>query len=210
MRADPVGGEAARRAAQQELRKRIYHRDDPGLLSRAVHWLGRRFDWLLGGSPGGSALIILVVLVAAVVIFALARAGPPRRVARRTAAELDRDGRLSAVDHRELAEQFGAAGRLADALREWLRVGVATLEERSLLDPRPGRTAAEIARLGGSAIPAAAAPLQAAARVFDEVWFGGRPATSADVDIARGAADAVRLARSEPVDAAATGYAVPR
>ena len=53
------------------------------------------------------------------------------------------------------------------------------LEARGALDPRPGRTAGEVARDGGAAVPAVADDLRRAARVFDEVWYGGRPADAA-------------------------------
>ena len=68
---DPVGGPDAQRAAREELRKAQYHRDDPGLVSRFLHWLSRRFDSLLSGSAGSNALLILLVIIAAVVIFAV-------------------------------------------------------------------------------------------------------------------------------------------
>ena len=209
---DPVGGDTAQRAAERELRKGEYHRDDPGLATRLLHWIGRRLDWLFGGSATGSALLVLIVLIVAVVIFAVVRAGPPRRTRTRPdAGGLDRSGQLAARDHRRLAEQLTESRRWADALREWLRCVVATLEERGLLDPRPGRTAAEVARAAATLLPATADAVHAAARTFDEVWFGGRPANQADAVLARTAADQVRIARaSAPTPAGAAGYAAPR
>ena len=209
---DPVTGDSAQRAARQELRKGAYHRDDPGLISRLLHWVGRRLDWLFSGSPAGSATVVLIVLVLAVVIFAVVRAGPPRRTPVRPASgPLDPSEQLTAHEHQALAEQHTGAGRWADALREWLRAVVATLEERGLLDPRPGRTAADVARAGGAAIPAAAPALRDAAGAFDEVWFGGRPATPADALVGRTAADQVRDARvPAATPLGASGYAVPR
>ena len=53
------------------------------------------------------------------------------------------------------------------------------LEARGVLDARPGRTAGEVARDGGDAVPALAADLARAAAVFDEVWYGGRTADAA-------------------------------
>ncbi|MHA3701019.1 DUF4129 domain-containing protein, partial [Jatrophihabitans sp. YIM 134969] len=49
---------------------------------------------------------------------------------------------------------------------------------------------------GGAAVPDAAGPLGGAARVFDETWFGARPATSADVETARAGLEAVRRTRA--------------
>jgi hypothetical protein len=51
------------------------------------------------------------------------------------------------------------------------------LEERGLLDERSGRTADEAAADGGTRLPALRAELAAAATVFDDVHYGGRPAT---------------------------------
>src|SRR6266508_1948002 len=112
---DPVGGDEARRAAQEELRKAQYHRDDPGIVSRVVDWLSRRLDALFSGSPGGNALLILLVIVAAVVIVAVVRAGMPRREAQRSGPD-DPLRPVAAVDHRRLAAEFAAQGRHAEAV----------------------------------------------------------------------------------------------
>ena len=61
-------------------------------------------------------------------------------------------------------------------MRERLRAVVRDLEARGLLDPRPGRTAGEVARDAGAAVPALAEDLRRASIVFDEVWYGGRTA----------------------------------
>jgi len=44
---------------------------------------------------------------------------------------------------------------------------------------------------------------------FDEIWFGDRPATPADVAVARAAADDVVSARIAETVAASSGYALP-
>jgi hypothetical protein len=46
------------------------------------------------------------------------------------------------------------------------------LEERALLSPQPGRTAREVARDGGKALPELAADLLVAAHHFDDVSYG--------------------------------------
>jgi hypothetical protein len=209
---DPVGGSAAERAAREELRKAQYHRDDPSLFSRAVSWLLRRLDVLLSGSPAGNALLVLLVLLAAVVIFAVVRAGPPPRTARlRGPGTEDPLQPVASADHRRLATEFEAQGRHAEALREWLRAAIQSIEERGVLPPLPGRTGAATAREAGPLLPAAADGLRAATLAFDEVWFGGRAATAADVEVARVAADTVRSARvAQPAGApSAPGYALP-
>ena len=70
--------------------------------------------------------------------------------------------------------------------------------------PRPGRTGAATAREAGAAAARAADELAAATAAFDEVWFGGRAATAADVARARAAADAVARARDRRATAPRT------
>jgi hypothetical protein len=194
--AGPVGGDAAQRAAKAELAHREYHRDDPGLVSRAVDWVGRLLAKLFTGAGGTHALLLVLVVVVAVVLVLTLRAGvPTRRQQLRVVAGEDPLAPVAARDHRRLAAQFAADGRRAEALREWLRAAVATIEERGILPPRPGRTGAATAREGGPLLPAVAGDLQAATAAFDEVWFGGREATDADVAHARTAADGVLSAR---------------
>jgi hypothetical protein len=207
---DPVGGSAAQREAEQELRKAEYHHDDPSPLSRTLSWLGHRLDWLFHGATSGhAALLVLVVLLAAITL-AIARAGVPRRIAQRSAVADDDPLRpLAARDHRRLAAEFAAAGRRDEAMREWLRAAVQTIEDRGVLAPEPGRTGAATARAAGPLLPSAAADLRAATTAFDEVWFGARPADDGDVAVAQAAADGVRAARIERTVAAPAEYARP-
>ena len=193
----PVSGPDAQHAARELLRRAEYHRDDPSLVDRIGRWLLDRLDPLFSGSPGGDALLLLLVLIGAVVVFALVRAGPPRRAARAPSApDADPLRPLTATDHRRLAASLAAAGRSAEALREWLCAAVQIIEERGVLVARPGRTGATTAREAGPLLPSAAGALLAATTAFDEVWFGDRPATAADAELGRAAADAVQAARS--------------
>lgn len=208
--ADPIPGPDAQHAVLEQLRKAEYHRDDPSFLDRIGNWVGDRLDSLFSGGPGGNALLVLLVVVAAVVIFAVVRAGPiTRRVRRRAGAADDPLRPVATTDHRRLALELTADGRRAEALREWLRAAVQTIEERGVLTPRPGRTGAATAREAGPVLPAAADALSTATAAFDEVWFGGREATDDDVAAGRSAADAVLGARRAAA-ATAGGFAVPR
>ena len=193
---DPVSGPAARRAARAELKHTEYHQDAPGPVQRVLHWIGRHLDDAFTGGGGSHALLLLLLVLLALAIFLAVRAGVPR-TSRRSQAGTGHDplAPVAAQDHRRLAEQLSAAGQHAEALREWLRAAVATIEERGVLPPRPGRTGAVTAREAGPLLPAAAADLAAATAAFDEVWFGGRPATADDVARARAAADGVAGAR---------------
>lgn len=192
----PVSGDAAQHAARTELGHSEYHQDDPGLTSRVLHWIGRHLADLFHGGGGSHALLIAFVAIAAVLIVFAVRAGLPQRVTRAgAAAGVDPLAPVPARDHRRIAAQLAAEGRRAEALREWLRAAVATIEERGVLPARPGRTGAATAREAGPLLPTAAADLTTATRAFDEVWFGGRGATDEDVSTAAAAAEAVRTAR---------------
>jgi hypothetical protein len=197
--AAPVQRGAAAQEARRELSKGIYHTDEPGLLERgfaaAVRWLDRTLSRLAEHSPGGATgLLVLVAAVAALLWFAIWRAGPLRGASRRGPPATGVDPTLSARQHRQRAEEFAAAGAYAEAIRERMRAIVRELEVRGVLEPRPGRTAAEVAADAGGQVPAIGPPLRQAATVFDEVWYGGRPGTAGAYDTLREADEAVRRA----------------
>lgn len=214
----PVGRDEARRAAERELSKGIYHQNDPGPVERAfeavIDWIGRFLDRLAGAAPGGSlgplVLLVIVLVVAAVVLW---RTGPIRRGARTRSPFVELSGEVGAPEHRRRADEHAADGRFAEAVRERMRAIVRELEARGVLDPRPGRTADEAAREAGAAVPAIAGDLRAAAGVFDEIWYGGRSATPQSDALMRQADDRVRRAALVvPTGAvpAVAGYQVPR
>jgi hypothetical protein len=205
----PISGPDAQKAAESELRRAKYHRDDEGLLTRVLNWIGRRLDSLNVNAPASLATWAVLLLLAGMIVFALIRAGRPGRQTRAAGAG-DLLAPQAAVDHRRVAAELQAQGRLADALREWLRATVQTIEERGVLDPLPGRTGARVAREAGAAMPAVASSLNAAVDAFDAVWFGQRQATLTDVHLARQVADDVRGARIEHRLSDDFGYAVPR
>ena len=194
----PVGGGAAQRAAEAELGRSEYRHGGPSWTTRALHWIGRQLSHLLGGGGGSHGLLLVGIVLAVVGLVFAFRAGVPRRRPRtggRGVALDPLEVEATARDHRRRAEQLTAQGRRSEALREWLRAAIATIEERGVLPPRPGRTGAATAREAGPLLPAAAPDLVVATEAFDEVWFGGRSATDADVARARAAADAVQSAR---------------
>ena len=84
---------------------------------------------------------------------------------------------LSAAEHRATAEQYAAEGNWAAAIRHRLRAVARQLEESSVLTPVPGRTATELARDAGQAVPDLAAELFRAADAFNDVTYGERPGT---------------------------------
>ncbi|MFH9133338.1 DUF4129 domain-containing protein [Streptomyces sp. NPDC017524] len=171
----------AREAAESELSKPMYHENDPNFLQRALDqfwdWVSGVFDAAAGAAPGGPAgLVVLVVLVIGLVAALWWRLGTPQRSSRSPDALFDNDAPRSAAQHRATAEAHATALRWTEAVQERMRAIVRSLEERALLDPRPGRTADEAAAEAGSALPEHRARLRAAARAFDDVTYGGRTA----------------------------------
>ncbi|WP_051814596.1 DUF4129 domain-containing protein [Streptomyces iakyrus] len=171
----------AREAARRELSKRMYHENDPSLFQRALDafwdWLGKLLNAASTATPGGTLGLIVVVLAVIAVLAALWwRLGTPRRQPTSSATLFD-DRPRSAADHRATAEAHAAQGHWNQAVQERMRALVRALEERALLDVRPGRTADEAAAEAGRALPAHTDRLRTAARDFDDVTYGGRSAT---------------------------------
>ncbi|MEU8027289.1 DUF4129 domain-containing protein [Streptomyces sp. NPDC049099] len=170
----------ARDAARRELSKRMYHENDPGLFQRALnafwHWLDRLLNSAASATPGGTVGLIVVVLFVVAVLAALWwRLGTPRRQPGSAAVLFD-DRPRSAAEHRAASEAHAAQGHWNQAVQERMRAIVRSLEERTLLDARPGRTADEAAHEAGRTLPAHTDRLRAAAREFDDVTYGGRTA----------------------------------
>ncbi|MFE3830402.1 DUF4129 domain-containing protein [Streptomyces sp. NPDC059092] len=170
----------AREAAERELSKPMYHENDPNLLERALarigEWIGKLFEAASGAAPGGPLGVIMVALIVVALCAALWwRLGAPGRQSVTTGTLFD-DGPRSAAQHRTTAETHAAAHRWTEAVQERMRALVRSLEERALLDPRPGRTADEAASEAGRTLPSHADRLRTAAREFDDVTYGGRTA----------------------------------
>lgn len=194
--------ELAREWARTELSDPAYAQARPGWVERLARWLLDRLAELQvpgGLAPGrGLGLVLLLALIAVVVVVVLGRTGLVRRAGRATGAGavLD-DVRRSSGEHRALADRAAEQAQWAVAVRERFRAVARSLEERAVLDERPGRTAHELADEAGRVLPPAAEGLVAAARVFDDVWYGGRPATAAHDQQLRRLDE--QVARSRPV-----------
>jgi hypothetical protein len=159
----------------------MYHENDPSLFQRALdafwEWLGKLLNATSDATPGGALGLLVIVLAVIAVLAALWwRLGTPRRQPTSSAALFD-DRPRSAADHRAAAEAHAAQGHWSQAVQERMRALVRALEERALLDVRPGRTADEAAAEAGRALPAHTDRLRTAARDFDDVTYGGRSAT---------------------------------
>ncbi len=186
----PITRDGARHAAQVEVSKPAYHHGDPSIAQRVIRWVLHRIGDALTTaarhSPGkGVGLFVILVLVALIVIALGIRVGRVRRTARAVGGEILGDTQRTAADHRALARDLAARAQYAEAVREWLRATTRELEERGVLDPRPGRTAAELCSEASAALPGIADDLRHASSVFEKIWYGGKIATSDDEQLLR-------------------------
>ena len=209
---DPIGRDEARELARRELDKPIYHRDQPSWLERVLDrvgdWLrelsGRTAEPTAHGNGGGWVSIVVIVLLVAVVIGLVAWLMRGRRNTRSARKPLLDETPSTARSHRDAAEDHAAAGRWAEAIRERLRAIARDLEERAVLAPRPGRTADELAAEAGQALPDLADDLRTGVRIFDDVWYGGRPGTPDGYTRLRDLDERVRAAKPRPLDDSTT------
>lgn len=193
--------ETARRWLTDELADSAYQQTE-GLIPRILRWISELFSGSGGVDLGiGWLTLIGALVVALVVVIALVVAGPVRRARRtRTAQAVLGDAVRSAQEWRERASAAARAGDHAEAVLDAFRALVRSLEERTLLDERPGRTAAEAAHEAEPRFPTHAPALHDAGRVFDEVCYGDRPASLGDYE--RMAALDATLAAERPASAA--------
>lgn len=204
----------ARQWALEELNGQQYTAAQPGLLQQVMSWVLEQVQRLVDGASGagsGFSLVIGVAVVAAVVALALVIAGPLRRGGARSRDTTDGvfgSTVRTAAGHREAAARAATEQQWGTAVQERFRATARTLEERVVLDSRPGRTADEIAVEGGAAIADAAATLGRAARVFDDVTYGERAGDEAGYLACAEADEAVRRGRPA-VTAVPVGPAAP-
>lgn len=199
-----IDRDAAREAAREELSKRIYDDAQPPLIVRGVRWvlerLGDALDGIAAATPGGWWALLVLATLLAVAVFAIIRGvGPVRRMSSTERSMFATDRRRSSADHRASADRARQQGDWTAAVRERFRAIIRTLEERGLLDERPGRTADEAAAEAGRALPQLGADLRAGARTFDEVVYGGHPATRQHDDGLQMLDEAVRRSRAVKV-----------
>lgn len=176
----PVEPDAAtaRRWAADELADPVYH-DTPSLLDRIIEWVMQLVERIFAGGQGTGAdprvvAIVTLAVVLAVALVALWVAGPVRRSRKgpKERAVFDAADVRTAEQMRHAS--LTAAGRLDWhlAVLERFRAIVRSLEERTLLEERAGRTAHEVAVDAGATMPEHAAALLEASAVFDEVCYG--------------------------------------
>ena len=177
MAVSPIGREAAQRLARDELSKPIYHQQS---LSQYIgHWVSSVLDRLFAGAssatPGGWwTLVALAALVVAAVALVAARLGPVARSARKPGPAHDLGARaMTARQLRDTAAASAGEGDYSAAIVARLRAIAAACEERGILIRNAGQTADELAAAASARFPRQATDLAAAARLFDQVRYGG-------------------------------------
>ena len=177
----PVGRGPAQRLAREELSRAIYHQTSiPRSVEHAIlSFVQAIFDSASRATPGGWWTVVALATLAVVIVGVVAvRLGPPARSARRTAPLLEPGvSPLTARELRDAAEAAAAAGDYGTAILQRLRAIAAAFAERGILAPAAGRTADELAAQAGVSFPGHAPDLADAARLFDQVRYGGRAGT---------------------------------
>jgi Domain of unknown function (DUF4129) len=155
------------------------------LLERVLDWIGdqlSRFSFGIGGGPGFAGDLIGLVLLVGALVLVVVLLRSIRRVPRRTAPEpelsVEEAARRSASDWRTDAERFEAEQRWREAMRARYRELVRMLVDDGALVDVPGRTTGEYERELAAARPAAADAFRVLTALFEDVWYGGQPATA--------------------------------
>ncbi|WP_308169897.1 DUF4129 domain-containing protein [Acrocarpospora catenulata] len=195
-----IGREAARDAAIRELADSIYPKESwlDRLSDRFWSWLNDLINSAAGLDGGWLALAVLGLILLALALLLLRAARKATRAAGEAGA-LYGERRASAAEHRAAAERHAAAGEWAPAIRERLRAIARDLEDRAVVEPLPGRTAAEFGAEAGAALPEFGGALAAAARLFDDVTYGDLPGTADGYATLAALDERLRTARPVPV-----------
>ncbi len=178
-----IGRDQAAAAAQAELAKPAYAAGRPSAVEQLTRWLddliARAIHAVDAVAPGGiGGLVVLAAVVVLIVVLVRWRVGPMRRTEAADHSVFVGQVR-SAAAYRADADRAAAAGDWDEAVRQRFRALVRSLEERDVLDPRPGRTADEAAAESARVLPASGSALAAASRTFDDVAYGGLHADAA-------------------------------
>jgi hypothetical protein len=199
-----VDPDAARRVAEDILADPRYHpRRGPRPFAGFFERLGElivdpiiRFLSSIGdvfpsvGSPLWIALAVAVVLVALVVAVRLSSGRGRQRFGSQRLIGDDEHG-LGPDELEQRADDAERRGDLDTALRLRFRAGLARLDDAGAVRLRPGLTNTAVSRTLRSVA------FDELATDFDEVAYGGRPATTADVTTARSTwPDVIATARS--------------
>ena len=191
-----IGRRAAQELARRELSKSIYQ---PSVTERILNWLNTHLDRLFNAInlslPGGWWALTSLLVVAAVIVSVVLLQVRPRLPRRSGRGQSLSEHEMSAGEHRKLADGYAGAGDYSAAIIERVRAAAEELQERGVLPPRPGRTADEFAAEASLPLPELAGQLVAAARMFDDIRYGGRTGASAGYEHVRDLDNAIRAAR---------------
>lgn len=159
----------------------------------------RLFDWVTDifvdifrslSTVGGRGLFawVIVGLFVLAILFLLSRlrggSALRRPVSLGPTIEVQRE--LTAAQWRAEAESHEAAGDWRSGLRSRHRALVKELIDRDAISSRPGQTAGEVARTVANRVPAAAASIDVATRLFADTWYGGHLASAETRDLFEG------------------------
>jgi hypothetical protein len=147
---------------------------------------------------------VLLTLLAIALVVAIQIARRTMRTRRGGDYQLFEAAQLTAAQHRETAERYAAEGDWTAAIRHRLRAIARQLEETGVLNPAPGRTANELARDAGQALPHLTDELSEAATAFNDVTYGEVPGTQDAYQTIADLDDHLRL--RAPAGASAAGY----
>ncbi len=201
-----IDRDAAHQAAEIELGKPIYTK--ASATQQILDWINEMLYRLLqqtASIPGGwltTAVLLTVLAIAVVVAIQIARR--TMRSRRRGDYQLFEATQLTAAQHRETAERYAAEGNWTVAIRHRLRAIARQLEETGVLNPAPGRTANELARDAGEALPHLTDELSQAATAFNDVTYGEVPGTQSAYQMIVDLDDHLRM--RAPAAASAAGH----
>lgn len=173
-----IGSDEARRRAEEELAKAKYQ-DMPDWLADLLQRLQDLLEGLARGPAGPSGLggsnwvlLIVVVVILAALVVIVWKVGLPRWRPKTVDAEVETDPDVEPADYRAAAERAAAAQDWTEAIRHRFRALVRELEHRTILEPRPGRTALEAAGRAAAMMPSVEPDLHRAALGFNDVMYG--------------------------------------
>ncbi len=177
-----------RNRADEILSDPRYAGDEPGLVDRALDWIGDMIGDLLqavvGGTSFGGVIVGVLILTAMVglVVFFIVRYLPRLRPA---GPEKVRAVVHTAKKHKSRKEWLAEAaeaesnGQYREAVRARYWATVAGLIESEEVDDAPGSTVREL-RAQFEAEAARTGPFANAGDAFSDVWYGGSDAGSGE------------------------------
>ncbi|MGI4894589.1 MAG: DUF4129 domain-containing protein [Janthinobacterium lividum] len=197
----------AREWLARELARPEYREAQGSWLQQLWDRVREAFDTISvpGLGTNWTGVVVVLALLAIVVVAVLLVAGPLQRSVRADGGDaVFVSGPQSSAEHLTRADAAATAGDFETAVQERFRALVRSLEERALIDRRPGRTAYEVALEASGPLPQCAAGLIRAARTFDDVRYGGRGADAGTDELLRRVLSEVAGTRPAPFRAAAS------